>query len=208
MKFLILFLCVLLMTTAAMAQDEAQVEKVRQMREQQEKARQQEIRDVFETAKALTNEGDYQEADEKYRYVLANLRSIPSDLAFYFGKNSFFLHQYRQSIDWLNKYIQLKGTSGQYFQEATDVLKQAEEALVQTRKNENAAAAEVLSQGYDIDCGPTGKVTCPVCKGQTVIIKAGLLGNTYRACGYCKQTGILTCSEYNKLVRGELKPDQ
>lgn len=196
------------MLVPGVAQDEAQREKLRVLQEQQEQARQQEVRREFDAAKSLTDTGNYQDADEKYRFVLANIRSVPSDLAFYFGKNSYFLKQYRQSIDWLNKYIQLKGTSGQFFKEATDVLQLAEAAVLESRTTESARAAEIFSRSYDIDCGPAGKVTCPVCKGQTVIIKAGLLGTTYRACGYCKQTGTLTCSDYNKLVRGELKPEQ
>jgi tetratricopeptide (TPR) repeat protein len=192
---------------AVSAQDpDAQREKLQQLKEQQEQSRQLDVRREFDAAKALTDAGQYQEADEKYRFVLANIRSVPSDLAFFFGKNSYYLQQYRQGIDWLNKYVQLKGTSGQYFQEATEVLKLAEAALVQTRKEETKAAEEILSTSYDIDCGPSGKVTCPVCNGQTVIIKATHLGTTYRACGYCNQTGTLSCSDYNKLVRGELKP--
>lgn len=197
-----------LLLVPGVAQDEAQREKLRILQEQQEQTRQQEVRREFDAAISLTDAGKYQDADEKYRYVLANIRSVPSDLAFYFGKNSYFLKQYRQSIDWLNKYIQLKGTAGQFFKEATDVLQLAEAAMLESRTTESAQAAEILSRSYDIDCGPAGKVTCPVCKGQTVIIKAGLLGTTYRACGYCKQTGTLTCSDYNKLVRGELKPEQ
>lgn len=192
---------------AALAQDEdAQREKLRLAQEQKEQMRQMEVRKEFDAAKALTDAGQYQEADEKYRYVLSNIRSVPSDLAFFFGKNSYHLAQYRQSIDWLNKYVQLKGTSGQYFQEATEVLKLAEAAMVETRREESKVANEILSQSYDIDCGPSGKVTCPVCNGQTVIIKANHLGTRYRACGYCNQTGILSCADYNKLVRGELKP--
>lgn len=201
------FIVGLTLSMALLAQDEdAQREKLRAAQEQKEQARQMEVRQELDAAKALTDAGQYQEADEKYRYVLSNIRSVPSDLAFYFGKNSYHLKQFRQSIDWLNKYVQLKGTSGQYFQEATDVLKLAEAAMVETRKEESKAANDILSQSYDIDCGPSGKVTCPVCNGQTVIIKATHLGTTYRACGYCNQTGTLSCSDYNKLVRGELKP--
>jgi hypothetical protein len=196
-----------LLAVAVWAQDEdAQREKLQQLREQQEQTRQMEVRREFDAAKALTEAQQYADADEKYRFVLANIRSVPSDLAFFFGKNSYHLQQYRQSIDWLNKYVQLKGTSGQYFQDASDILKLAESALVQTRKEESKVANEILSTSYDIDCGPSGKVTCPVCNGQTVIIKATHLGTTYRACGYCNQTGTLSCSDYNKLVRGELKP--
>jgi len=194
-------------TTVVTAQDdELQREKLRLQRDQQEQARQRATRMQLDSARQLTDNGFYQEADELYRHLLASIRSVPSDLVFYLGKNSFYLGQNRQSVDWLTKYIQLRGTSGQYFNEATELLKKAETALLVTRKDESKKSPALLSKNYEIDCGPTGKVTCPVCKGQTVVVRANHLGTTYRACAYCSQTGTLSCADYNKLVRGELKP--
>jgi hypothetical protein len=152
--------------------------------------------------------GKYEIADQKFKYVLANLKSVPSDLTFYFGKNSFYLGKFKQSIDWLNKYIQLKGTNGQFSQEAIQIQKQAEEEVIKERAQSTQKIAEVFSTDYDIDCGPTGKVTCPVCKGDHVIIKHGAFGDQYKTCPYCDQHGILTCEEYNKLIRGQLKAKQ
>lgn len=149
---------------------------------------------------------NYLLADEKFRHVLRNVSSVPSDLTFFFGKNSYFLSEYKQSIDWLNKYIQLKGTTGQYYQEATDWLKKAEAGYLQEKNSAAEKTQQILSKNYDIDCGPTGKVTCPVCQGNHVIIKKGPFGNSFRTCPYCDEHGILTCEEYNKLLRGELQP--
>lgn len=150
--------------------------------------------------------GEYAVADEKFKHVLNNIRGVPSDLAFHFGKNSYFLKQYKQSIDWLNKYIQLKGTNGQYSEEAVSFLRKAEAELMEERTREVENTQEVLSSSYDIDCGPTGKVICPVCHGTHVIIKKGAFGDQYNTCPYCDDHGILTCEEYNLLVRGALKP--
>lgn len=150
--------------------------------------------------------GNYMKADEKFQYVLANVKSVPSDLTFFFGKNSFYLQKYKQSIDWLNKYIQLKGTNGQYSQEAVQWLKKSEAEFVKEKSQASANVGAILSVNYDIDCGPSGKVTCPVCKGDHVIIKKGAFGAEYKTCNYCNEHGLLTCEEYNKLLRGELKP--
>lgn len=149
--------------------------------------------------------GRYAIADKKFLYVLNNIRSVPSDLTFYFGKNSFYLNQYKQSIDWLSKYIQLKGTTGQFSDECASLLKQAEAMFLKEKSKEIKKTSEVLSNNYDIDCGPFGKVTCPVCKGNHVIIKAGTFSDEYKTCPYCNEHGILTCEEYNSLLRGELK---
>ncbi len=152
------------------------------------------------------NNGQYTLADQKFRYVLQRLKSVPSDLTFYFGKNSYFLEQYRQSIDWLNKYIQLKGTTGQFYEEATDYLRRAETEYLKEKTAASSKTGQILSENYDIDCGPSGKVTCPVCSGNHVIIRKGPFGDSYKTCPYCNEHGILTCPEYNQLLRGELKP--
>ena len=57
-----------------------------------------------------------------------------------------------------------------------------------------------------VDCGPAGKVVCPICKGQTVIIKKTVMSMEYRSCEYCDNHGNLSCDEYNLLLLGELKP--
>jgi len=153
------------------------------------------------------NEGKYELADSKFKYVLANIQGVPSDLAYHFGKNSYLLGQYSQSVDWLNKYIQLKGMNGQYSSEAVKWLRKAEEGVLEARAKENAEKeAQLLSSNYEIDCGPTGKVICPVCRGDHVIIKSGPFGGQYQTCPYCNEHGILTCEEYNLLIRGSLKP--
>jgi hypothetical protein len=129
---------------------------------------------------------------------------VPSDLTYHFGKNSFYLGKYRQSIDWLNKYIQLKGTQGQYSEDAIEWLGKAEKELMKLKELENKHAAEVLSGDYYIDCGPTGKVLCPTCKGSLVVVRKNYFGEIYKTCPSCHKLGYLTCDEYNKLIKGKL----
>jgi hypothetical protein len=86
-------------------------------------------------------------------------------------------------------------------------LKKAEKVVVQERAVQSVEAQTILSRNYDIDCGPTGKVTCPVCGGSTVVIKKTYLGEQYKTCTFCKKLGYLTCEDYNKVLRGEFKPN-
>jgi hypothetical protein len=174
----------------------------------QEQMRRANLLRTMDSAIVHMNEGRYALAEEKYLFVLANIKGVPSDLTFFFGKNSFYLKKYKQSVDWINKYIQLKGTTGQYSLEAIDLLKKAEAEVILQRSKETIKAQEVLSQDYDIDCGPSGLVTCPVCRGTTVIITRGAFNNQYKTCPYCDNHGRLTCDEYNQLIRGELAPRQ
>lgn len=201
----LVFFGFILITISVSAQDRELAEKFRLEAEQRKRAA---IMQVMDSAVSYMEAGEYALADKKLVYVLNNIRSVPSDLTFYFGKNSFYLEKYKQSVDWLNKYIQLKGPSGQYYTEAVEILKKSEAGLMKERVAQAAKAEQVLSASFDIDCGPSGKVICPVCKGTTVIIKKSYFsGNDeYKTCQFCDKHGNLTCDEYNQLIRGELKP--
>ena len=155
--------------------------------------------------------GLYNDADKSFRQVLESVKVLPAEICYYFGANSYYLGQYKQSINWLNKYIALKGTSGQFFEESTTFLEQAQEKYL------SASAVnkeDIYNPGEDIDytvmprvdCGPAGKVICPVCKGQTVIIKRSAMSLNYQSCPYCDNHGNLTCDDYNLLLLGELRP--
>lgn len=174
---------------------------------QQEQIKKAKLMQLMDSGVYYMNLGKYEIADQKFIYVLNNIRSVPSDLTFYFGKNSFYQSKYKQTIDWLSKYIQLKGSTGQFSKEAVDLQQKAEIALrkeqvVEVKKTEEA----IVSSEYEIDCGPSGIVSCPVCKGAHVVKKKGPFGDEYKTCPYCSEQGTLTCEEYNKLSKGELKP--
>jgi hypothetical protein len=186
----------------------AQDEKTREYLQNEEQRKKAVTMRELDSGVYYMDHGKYKVADQKFRYVLSNVKSVPSDLTFYFGKNSLYLAEYKQSIDWLNKYIQLKGTSGQHSDEAAALLKKAEEGFFAVKQTESKSASEVLSKNYDIDCGASGKVYCPVCKGDHVIIKKGPFGDQYQTCPYCNEHGMLTCEEYNKLLRGQLEKKQ
>ena len=202
----ILFSLFFLASLYSMAQSQSEKDKIQQIEIQKQIDRQRKISMKIDSAVRLSEEGLYEAADEKFKNILKIIRSVPSDLTYHFGKNSFFLGKFKQSIDWLNKYIQLKGTSGQYSQDAVDWLAKAETELLKEKELEAKQAQEVLSKDYMIDCGPTGKVVCPICKGSTVVVKKGYFGNNYSTCGFCAKLGYLTCDDYNKLLKGELKP--
>jgi hypothetical protein len=202
---LFLVMCFLSLT----AQEKlSEKERIKQLEQQRKDDKERQVNQVLDSAVALMEHQAYADADKKFIYVLQNIKSVPSDLAYYFGKNSYHLEKYKQSVDWLNKYIQLKGTTGKFSEDAVNYLKKSEARLLEERQVQAQQTQEILSRDYDIDCGPSGKVTCPVCSGSTVVIKKGYLGDTYKACAYCHKNGYLSCEEYNKLLRGQLKANQ
>jgi hypothetical protein len=203
MKIERIILLLLLLNSSLVAR--AQDERTQAYLHQEEQRKKAELMRHFDSAIYFMDNEEHVLADQKFRYVLENVKSVPSDLTFFFGKNSYFLKKYRQSIDWLNKYIQLKGTTGQYYNEAIQWLEKSQNGLVKEKSTDTQKAGEILSSNYAIDCGPSGKVTCPVCKGKHVIIKKGAFGNEYKTCPYCNEHGVLTCDEYNKLLQGKLQ---
>ena len=70
-----------LITSAAFAQ-KLTPEELRQQ-EQQKKAM---LYQLLDSGVYYMNHGKYDVADKKFIYVLNNIRSVPSDLTFYFGK--------------------------------------------------------------------------------------------------------------------------
>jgi hypothetical protein len=200
--YIILFLA---LSFSAQAQVNEQ-EKLKQLEIERQADKQRAIDRQIDSVAQLIDLERYEEADQKIVAILKSVRSVPSDITFYLGKTSYYLAKYKQSVDWLNKYIQLKGTNGQFSQEAISIKSKAEVELLKERAVESQQAAQVFSKDFDIDCGPAGKVVCPVCHGSTVIIKKTYFGNSYKTCGYCNKVGSLSCEDYNLLLKGQLQP--
>lgn len=202
-KILVACLCAFL-SVSSLAQ--SQEELIRKHEQEEEVAHNAMMTRIMDEGVKLMDAGEYKEADIRFRDVLKNARVVPTDLTYYFGKNSYYLGKYQQCIDWLTKYVQLKGTGSQHYQETQDLLNKAKQGFRLVREEEKKNTREVLSSNYQIDCGPSGKVICPVCQGKTVIITKGPLGTSYKECPYSDKYGYLSCEDYNLLLRGELKP--
>ncbi len=157
----------------------------------------------------LMNQGKFVEADGLFREALQNVEVVPADLCFYFGKNSYYLEKFSQSIDWLNKYIELKGTAGRFFDQAVEYLKLSEADLNQT----NFADTQVNQYREPprnkevLNCEEVPFVVCPVCKGEGVKIEKGALGSSvYSVCNYCQESGKMSCENYLQYVKGNYNP--
>ena len=147
--------------------------------------------------------GDYQAAQIEFLFVLENMEVIPTDLAYLFGRNSFHLASYKQSVNWLNKYLQLKGTKGQYYQEAIQYLQFSEDKYMELQRSLNQDQSNALIASK-YDCGGLRKMICPVCKGSGVIFKQGIFDIHYQTCPYSEGEGYLSCKDYNLFMMGVL----
>ncbi|MDH5608656.1 MAG: hypothetical protein OEY56_04195 [Cyclobacteriaceae bacterium] len=153
----------------------------------------------------LMNKGEYEAAQKEFIFILENKEVLPSNLAYLFGRNSYHLSLYKQSINWLNKYLQIKGTKGQYYDEAVLYLQYSEDKYLEIQRNLSRQMIDELNN-QDYDCGGLEKMICPVCKGSGVVIKHGAFGDTYHTCIYSAGEAFLSCEEYNLFMRGLLEP--
>ena len=149
--------------------------------------------------------GEYESANTEFLFVMQNMKNLPPKIAYFFGRNSFHLGRFKQSINWLNKYIQLQGTGGPYYDQAITFLNKAEESYI--KSNRSDAAENNLYEASLFDCGGFDKMFCPICKGEGVIIKYNAFGKTYNTCHYCDGKAYLTCDNYNLFMQGKLAPE-
>lgn len=163
-------------------------------------------RRYIDTAVVFMNQERYAEADSYFMTALENINVLSADFCFFFGKNSYYLKSYAQSIDWLNKYLELKGSRGQYSKEVLEILEKSEEGFRQNRTS--TSAVDVKTRFFylnTINCDDNKVITCPVCKGDGIITTTDRLGQKYyRPCPY-STNGVLTCAEFNLLIQGKLK---
>lgn len=153
----------------------------------------------------LILEQKYFLADSILKEKILNNNRVSSELTFLFGKNSFFLEKYEQSINWLNKYLELKGESGIFSDESIKFLELSNSKnLIENSKNIENVYVQLYSYNY-IDCQNNRKV-CPICKGTSVMIIETDVSKIYKTCPFSDNKGFLTCDEYNLFLRGKLKP--
>lgn len=167
--------------------------------------RESELIGNMEKGAELMAMGKYDSAEIVFQFVLQNMEKLPSEMAYFFGRNSFHLGKYKQSINWLNKYIQLKGTKGRYYEPAIQFLQFSEDEYLKIQRAQ-AKKFEEDMEAADYDCGGLEKMLCPVCHGSGVVIQAGIFDRVYSTCPYSAGEGYLTCEEYNQFMRGSLDP--
>ena len=164
-------------------------------------------RTLLNEARGFMAKEEYLAADKKFRQILSLNEVVPTEALYFFAFTLEKNHQLQSSRNFLDKYLDLTGKSGEYFNEAR---------ILQSRLDN--LAREIDACGYcDRDgfrlitcsqCNGAGQVDdkCPVCHGFGVITCRKCLGegvqisrnafneNVYKTCEVCNGDGKETCT--------------
>ncbi len=163
----------------------------------------------YQKAVELVETGHYHEANKAFLTVLNPNKTMPDEICYFFAVSLYQTNYVDQSEELLIKYLELTADEGNYFEEATTLLR-----LIRSNRTtivEDSAVIEeeipnpkTATYNKETKCKPGDKVICPICKGSGVIVSEGSFGNYYRPCPYSDEQGLMSCENYNEYLRGNL----
>jgi hypothetical protein len=124
-------------------------------------------------ALAAMERNDYQTANSIFRNLIDSGLPLPEEMPYYFSETLFKLGQFDNSQNFLNKYLELTGFTGQNYEYAVRLKEKLKEPIAQI-----LACEQCDRRGYRYE-------RCTVCQGNK---------QTEQDCSYCKAKGIVGCS--------------
>lgn len=159
-------------------------------------------------ALAAIERKDYQTANELFRSLIESGLPLPEEMPYYFAETLFELGQFNNSKNFLDKYLEITGQTGQNLQGAKELKQKLTKPLA-----EISACGLCDSKGYRYEVCATcmgqkkQEQTCDYCKGKTIVgcSKCAATGmikkiNVFNQveifeCERCNAKGRLTCPE-------------
>lgn len=173
--------------------------------------------DLITLAKSQMSQGDYDKANRTFRKALATKKTLPTEMSYLFAETLFIINQYQNSRNFVEKYLDLAGQGGDYYEKAVEL-----KGMLDDRFNEisdcefcNLSGYRYIQcdncngAGHSVEqcyhCKGNGLTTCPKCTGNGVLISLNSLGGRqYQSCDLCDSKGYLTCTVCNgdKILSG------
>ncbi|WP_238325345.1 outer membrane protein assembly factor BamD [Lunatimonas lonarensis] len=163
-------------------------------------------------------EGKFETANGLFRQIVQSNVPIPPEMPFFFAKTLYELGQYSNSENFLQKYLDLNGFSGEHYQQAKALQEKLKIPLSQIKECslcdrlgyrlhtcETCLGERVIEQDCGL-CKLTGIVGCSRCAGKGVVTKKNVFNIVeYYDCERCETTGRLTCPrcEGTKVEHGD-----
>lgn len=165
-----------------------------------------EIIALVDKAKAEMDHGDYEAANKTFRKALATKHVLPTSMSYFFAKTLFVIHQNQNAKNFVDKYIQLAGMGGDYYDEAIQLKKLIADEFEEIKncKYCNLSGYRYVEcdncngLGVTVDvcynCNGNGIVMCPKCMGKGVLINSDAFGQLhYSSCDLCDSKGYINC---------------
>jgi len=160
----------------------------------------------LEEAKLLNQQGRYEEANLVFRKILAFGEVIPSELCYHFAETLYGIGQYQNSKNFVDKYFQLTGRTGDNYNEVK-MLEEMVNGEMESMRNCNLCSASGYRlipcgecnavgtvSGVCHNCNGVGISVCIKCKGEGVLITSNALGGSdYFTCDRCNGDGNEMC---------------
>lgn len=163
--------------------------------------------DVYKEAQSYMLKNDYEQANLAFRKILKMGTKLPAEMPYLFSETLFNIGQYQNSKSFLDKYFEIMGKAGTYYEQALVLKQKLEQQL-----NKAISCDFCDYSGYRLTtckvcqgkkqllqtcnyCKGIGKVGCNLCAGEGVLVQIGALGDKrYKTCHQCKGEGIHTCT--------------
>ena len=143
---------------------------------------------------------DFNAADENFQKLLKLKKTLPDEMAYFYGYTLLQLNNFKTGRELLKKYIALRGDTGKYYNYAQTYLNYAdckefgnyfsEEQCYECKGNGIATRPCGVCHGR-------GKELCPQCEGLGVIRKEDKLSDTFSTCPTCDGKELITCTTCN-----------
>ena len=165
---------------------------------------------LVDQAKAQMDQGDYEGANKTFRKALATKRVLPTSMSYFFAETLFVIHQNQNAKNFVEKYIQLAGRGGDYYDKAIrlknlidsqfEEIKDCEYCNLSGYRYIECDNCNGLGHTVEIcyNCHGNGLIMCPKCIGRGVLITMTSFGEPiYSSCDLCNSKGYITCNICN-----------
>ena len=165
-----------------------------------------EVTALVEKAKSQMDAGDYEGANRTFRKALATKKVLPTSMSYFFAKTLYVIHQNQNAKNFVEKYLQLAGRGGDYYDDAVRLRQLIDQQFEAIKNCEycNLSGYRYVEcdncngLGVTVDtcynCNGNGHIMCPKCLGKGVLITTNSFGELiYSSCDLCDSKGYIVC---------------
>jgi len=160
----------------------------------------------MKSAQAAMERKDYETANGLFRNLIDSGFPLPAEMPYFFAETLYELKQYDNSSNFLNKYLELSGFTGDHYQGAKELQKKLEAPLnaIQVcelcdRRGYRYRECFTCDGNKQIEqdcnyCKAKGVVGCSRCAGTGMITRINIFNiPEFYECERCSGNGRLTC---------------